>query len=387
MSGSTVWMPTLSRATSQSYEWRIENFSKQQLRQRQFSFPAGVENGISSSEFKLSIAMCDKITEHNLRLQLTCDSSKIKRQLHWSQWLRLSLVSNTGIDRESCSKNICTAWIFGKRKERMCMLRKSEGFSYSDGFSFTNREFVLYDDLFDKDRGLLRDDSLTIVCQVYAITYDVNCVGNWLFSPVEPTVTHDTKNTLGKDLKRMLDTGQGSDVTLVASDGKEFPAHTLILSSRSPVFSAMFEHGMKEKQEKRVTIEDLDSGVVSSLLDFMYTDSVPLPAILDPQLLFAANKYQIPTLKTVCEESMIANLTINNATKFLSYADLYGATQLRNAAKRFVVRNLSEIKKTDSWKTLRNQSPHLFDEIIDELAEVMRQLTTTLVMPSYSNFP
>ena len=145
MSGSTVWMPTLSKATSQSYEWRIENFSKQQLRQLR------VENGISSSEFKLSIVTCDKITEHNLRLRLTCDSSKIKRQLRWSQWLQLSLFSNTRIDRESCSKNICTAWIFGKRKERMCMLRKSTGLS---GFSFTNPEFVLYDDLFDKDRGL-----------------------------------------------------------------------------------------------------------------------------------------------------------------------------------------------------------------------------------------
>jgi len=266
-----------------------------------------------SSEFKLSIVKLDKITEHNLRLLLARDvieskDSSNKSQSRWSQWLRLSLVSNFGINDKSWSKNICTAWIFGKSKERMCML--SKGFSHPGRYLFTNPEFVLYDDLFDKDRGLLCDDSLTIVCQVYAITYSINYVDSWLFHPEEPTVTHHTENTLGKDLKRMLDTGQGSDVTLVASDGKEFPAHTFILSSRSPVFSAMFEHGTKEKQEKRVTIEDLDSGVVSSLLDFMYTDSVLLPAILDPQLLFAANKYQIPTLKTVCEESMIANLTL-----------------------------------------------------------------------------
>ena len=376
MSGSAVWMPTLSRAKSQSYEWRIENFSKQQFRQQELRSYSTVVDGISSSDFMLSfVNILAEITKVSLRLRLTRDGIGSEQRL-LSQWLRLSVsVSLLGLcSRIDYSKNICTAWIFGRHKERMCILKQIT--SRSGDFEFTNPEFVLYHDLFDKDRGLLRDDSLTIVCQVYAITYNVNCVDNWLFSPVEPTVPHHTENTLGKDLKRMLDTEQGSDVMLVASDGKEFPAHTLILSSRSPVFSAMFEHDMKEKQEKRVTIEDLDSKAVKSLLDFMYTDSVPILAQLAPQLLFAANKYQIPTLKTVCEESMTANLTINNATKFLSCADLYDATQLRNAAKRFVVRNLSEIKKTDSWKTLRNQSPHLLDEIIDELAEVMRQLTT-----------
>ena len=376
MSGSAVWMPTLSKATSQSYEWRIENFSKQQFRQQELRSYSTVVDGISSSDFMLSfVNILAEITKVSLRLRLTRDGIGSEQRL-LSQWLRLSVsVSLLGLcSRIDYSKNICTAWIFGRHKERMCILKQIT--SRSGDFEFTNPEFVLYHDLFDKDRGLLRDDSLTIVCQVYAITYNVNCVDNWLFSPVEPTVPHHTENTLGKDLKRMLDTEQGSDVMLVASDGKEFPAHTLILSSRSPVFSAMFEHDMKEKQEKRVTIEDLDSKAVKSLLDFMYTDSVPILAQLAPQLLFAANKYQIPTLKTVCEESMTANLTINNATKFLSCADLYDAIQLRNAAKRFVVRNLSEIKKTDSWKTLRNQSPHLLDEIIDELAEVMRQLTT-----------
>jgi len=48
----------------------------------------------------------------------------------------------------------------------------------------------------------------------------------------------------------MLDTGQGSDVTLVASDGREFAAHVTILSSRTSFFAKMFEHNMQEKQKQ-----------------------------------------------------------------------------------------------------------------------------------------
>ena len=183
------------------------------------------------------------------------------------------------------------------------------------------------------------------------------------------------ENALGSDLKRMLDTGQGSDVTLVANDGREFPAHVSILSSRSPVFAAMFRHDMKEQQEKRITIDDLTSQAVKGLLNFIYTDTVPLVSLLlAQQLLYAAHKYNIPGLKTFCEDVMAAELNTENAAEFLSAAYLYDAAQLRKAAKYFTVRHLCDVKKTQGWKKLQSSSPHLADEIVDELAELVRQM-------------
>jgi len=253
----------------------------------------------------------------------------------------------------------------------------TEDFNPSSPSLFTSQEFVLYSDLFDENKGLLCSDSLTIVCEVHALTDKIRYVNNWLFRPLKPVVAHNVENTLGSDLKRMLDTGQGSDVTLVASDGREFPAHVLILSSRSPVFAAMFRHDMKEQQEKRVTIDDLNSQAVKGLLNFIYTDTVPrVSLLLAQQLLYASQKYTIPRLKTFCEDVMAAGLNTENAAEFLSAAHLYDAAQLRSAAKYFTVRHLGDVKKTQGWKNLQSSSPHVADEIVDELAELVRQLTS-----------
>lgn len=128
--------------------------------------------------------------------------------------------------------------------------------------------------MFDTAKGLLHGDTLTIVYEVHELSKDVKYVDSWLFYTQKPAVVQNVDHTLVKDLKQFLETGQGSDVTLVAGDGVELRAHTLILCSRSPVFSAMFSHDTKENQEKRVVIQDIFSSAAAGLLEFMYTDTV-----------------------------------------------------------------------------------------------------------------
>ena len=163
--------------------------------------------------------------------------------------------------------NACIAWISGRQRERISRLN-------GEWCEWHNTEFVLYDDLFDTAKGLLHGDTLTIVCEVHELSKDVKHVDSWLFYTQKPAVVQNVDHTLVKDFKKILDTGQGSDVTLVAGDGVEILAHTLILCSRSPVFSAMFSHDTKENQEKRIVIQDISSSAAAGLLEFMYTDTV-----------------------------------------------------------------------------------------------------------------
>ena len=53
----------------------------------------------------------------------------------------------------------------------------------------------------------------------------------------------------------------------------------------------MFEINMKEKEEKRVVISDIDAEVMSDLLSFMYTGSAPNMKAHTKELLLAADKY------------------------------------------------------------------------------------------------
>ena len=274
---------------------------------------------------------------------------------------------------EDDDRNVCWAWIAGTGATRECMSRLpgSVHSGSASEFTFYKSEFVLYDDVMNADKGLRVDDQLTIVFEIRA------AIDSWLFHPLEPEVADDRDHTLVKDHKRMLDSGQSSDVTLVANDGQEFPAHMSILASRSPVFTAMFEQNMKEKKEKRVEIADLNSQTVRKLLEYIYTDAVPDASWpMADQLLYAAHKYNIPRLKRFSADAMAAELNTENAAEFLSAAELYNAAQLRRAAKYFTVRHISEVKKTQGWQNLQSHSRHLADEIFDELAELVRQLTS-----------
>ena len=387
MSRSEKWLPFKSKVNSDSYVWRIENFSKKTFDSHdpyRYSHDRNqtrsVVKYLRSPSFELSFMVCGApIKAYSMYLWLMRDATEQRDGscTYKSPWLRLGL----GFRSHTCepptnfeereqikdSRNIFTAWISGKRRECVTKL------TGSSAASMCNPEFVLYDDLFDKETGLVCDDRLTIVIEVHAFADDLRHVNSWLFDPVEPRVIHRRERTLANDLRRMLNAERGSDITLVANDGEEFPAHSLILASRSPVFAAMFEHEMKEKQEKRVIIDEMSSEVVACLLEFMYTDSVTNFTTLAPELLPAAHKYDISRMKTMCEEALLSELNTENAAELLLLAELYEADQLHTAAKRFVLTNLYDVKRTEGWKKRQHQ---LSEKVIDEFAELMRQLTS-----------
>ena len=69
------------------------------------------------------------------------------------------------------------------------------------------------------------------------------------------------------------DGAKSSDVVLRVGN-KDFQAHKCILSARSPVFGAMFQHDMKEAKENHVDIEDVEVEVFEVMLRFIYTDKI-----------------------------------------------------------------------------------------------------------------
>ena len=69
---------------------------------------------------------------------------------------------------------------------------------------------------------------------------------NFSFFPFLKVPESSLHHDLGEALKR----GSLSDVTLKVGS-REFCVHKIILASRSPVFSAMFEHEMTESRNVR----------------------------------------------------------------------------------------------------------------------------------------
>ena len=106
---------------------------------------------------------------------------------------------------------------------------------------------------------------------------------------------------LATDLERFYLTSMtNGDITFIVGK-KEIQAHKAILSARSPVFAAMFQHDMKEAALNRVDIVGIEPAVFQALLRFIYTDQVNLTSENSEALLAAADRYFIDLLKAKCE--------------------------------------------------------------------------------------
>ena len=83
-----------------------------------------------------------------------------------------------------------------------------------------------------------------------------------------------------------------SDVTLCTTlDGKQVPAHRVVLSMRSPVFAAMFTHEqMEESKNKRVDILDVSGEVLEAFLAYLYSCDVGGVTKFSTELLQLADK-------------------------------------------------------------------------------------------------
>ena len=207
----------------------------------------------------------------------------------------------------------------------------------------------------------------------------LHCVVN-IFNDKPFTNTFVPQNDLKTDfgIGSLLDIGH-FDVTLVAGE-KEFRAHKLILSGRSPIFAKMFEHDMKEKSTNTVEIDDIEPEILEEMITYIYTGDTPLlntpktqaitapkeaandavtsttsqetvnkatatqanetvdreeaksasavespppppnPREVAKKLLYAADKYQIEGLVKCCEKVLYEYISVDNAAEMLLLA-------------------------------------------------------------------
>ncbi|GBM77491.1 Speckle-type POZ protein-like B [Araneus ventricosus] len=176
---------------------------------------------------------------------------------------------------------------------------------------------------------------------------------------------------LSDDLERLLDpqTSCFSDVNLKCGSAS-IPAHKLILSARSPVFAAMFKNPMKETHKNEVDITDIDASVLQAMITYIYTAKTSdLTVSTASDLLFAADKYQLPDLKKVCCDFLKESISLQNVMKILVLGDLH-AEDLKLFSVDYICKNytnFAEFEKIEEWESLRKVKPTLALDILTAL--------------------
>jgi len=165
------------------------------------------------------------------------------------------------------------------------------------------------------------------------------------------------------------------DVTVTCGDAS-FECNKFMLTARSPVFKAMFQHDSKESQSNVVEIKDIETKVLEEMLHYIHTGDAPNIKDLAKDLLAAADFYQLEQLKTSCQELLSETLDVENALKMLILSDKYSAPKLRKNAIAFVTENLSS--NTVNWKKKLEGYPSIWPEIVDSLLEINEKLRKDL---------
>ncbi|GBL99082.1 Speckle-type POZ protein-like B [Araneus ventricosus] len=159
----------------------------------------------------------------------------------------------------------------------------------------------------------------------------------------------ETPPTFKGELMSLYKSGVLCD-TKLRTNTQTFSAHKLILSARSPVFRATFTHDMKENMNGCVDIEDLDSDTVRRMLEFMYTDSLEdLEWENAKNLYFAADKYQILSLRQKCSNFMKNNINPCNCSDVLLLSELHNDPDLKRIAQEYILKHDKDIFASEEW--------------------------------------
>ena len=124
---------------------------------------------------------------------------------------------------------------------------------------FTRQRFILInraprETLLDKSNDLIVNGALTIYCEIE--TYENNrqsLSGQIAHGISQPS---NDKEELVKNFEKLFESMEHSDVTFNVR-GKQFQAHKNILTARSPVFAAMFQHQSAENMTGIVDVPDI----------------------------------------------------------------------------------------------------------------------------------
>lgn len=218
----------------------------------------------------------------------------------------------------------------------------------------------------------LVDDCFTVRCD---ITFADKLVGAAEARAPVSVPPSDLHRHLGDLMLRE----EGADVTFEVG-GATFAAHRCVLAARSPVFRAELFGPMKESAATgTIRVDDMEAQVFSSLLTFVYTDSLPETGdneqdegAMAQHLLAAADRYGLERLKLICDDRLREHIRASSVATLLALAEQYRCRGLKEACIEFLSSgtNLEAFTETDGFEQLVSCCPSVLKELLAKLATV-----------------
>ena len=153
--------------------------------------------------------------------------------------------------------------------------------------------------------------------------------------------------TLMRSMDNMRKNREFCDLVLRV-ENQEFAVHRVVLGARCFYFRSLFTSDMKERKQRLVKLDIVQSvSVMEDLLVYIYTGGIELTASSALELLVAADYLLLDELKARCLVFLCTALTVENVLHLHRLANRYDCTNLLNAADIFVAKNFSEVSRSE----------------------------------------
>ncbi|KAL6659242.1 hypothetical protein ACP70R_003282 [Stipagrostis hirtigluma subsp. patula] len=238
-----------------------------------------------------------------------------------------------------------------------------------------HRKFKKRSDL--ESSAYLRDDRLVIECEVTVIK-------GFTVVDTSTPVVDEPPPTLSQDLGNLLGRKEGADV-IFKVDGEILTAHTIVLAMRSSVFMAEFYGPLsRPRGQHLITIDDIQSDVFRAFLYFIYTDTM-FPGMgdldkgekieLTKHLLVAADQYDVPRLKSLCERNLSEILDVETVTAMTILADQYNCSMLKHACIEFINSTdtiFEKVMASKGYGNLKSSCPAILVDVFENAKKSRR---------------
>ena len=143
------------------------------------------------------------------------------------------------------------------------------------------------------------------------------------------------------------------DVILeVGEDQARLKAHRNVLCAASPFFYNALNTEMKEKEEGVIRLKDTSKALMEEVLEYLYTGYVDINDNNAFELMAVANYFLITSLKLLSSKFIQDTLCASNSIMAYYSSVKYQCSDLREAAKSFILANFMPVSKSDDFLNL-----------------------------------
>jgi len=320
---------------STAFRWRIEEFSITASRDD----PNTILRG---PVFKLS---------NGSQFLLQFDPTGKRDKVYCSLYLfPINLIGYKSVTLKFC------LWIENNTGEKLGHFNRVTSYTFGSSIGYGYPEFANHNDLYGPDATFVKDDVVFLCCEVQSV------------NPSKRVLSSSES-----DLREKLYSFYGyvsADSCIIQVGEKTFNVSKAILMWQSKVFERMFNSGMKESLENKVTIENISPTIMECFIKFLYLGKLDNLADLAKDLFILADKYEVKELREECINHLSSGFNKENSLERLQLAFMHNDEVIKQAVLAYVCDKESEgnfnyIMKTEDWKQFAIEYKELTDEITD----------------------